>query len=444
MNTRTPLEGPSTTVVLSISFNHDSSCFAVGLNTGFCILDSETCSLRTARDFNAGIGLVQMMGKANYVGLVGGGRQPKFAANKLILWDDLKSKSALEISALTPVRGVQLSKERIVVVLQNSVRIYKFAKPPSLLSVYETANNPWGLCCLSARRIAFPGRTTGHVQLVELATGNVSIIPAHSSAIKAIQLSPDGELLATASEKGTLIRVFATSNCARLVELRRGIDRATIFSLAFNPSGTMLACTSDKSTLHIFDVPHPNKRHQTDASPDSPHLRPQQHNGSTSASITSSGVAAPTGDSGNTNTTAAQNRGKYGFLSRLPLMPRLFSDVYSFASAPFASSDHDTNGTSVAAAGGLARLPPDGNATLGTSRPPKGVIGWIGEDTLLVVGAGRDPRWEKFVVVVQEEAGQQQQQQQDGGLPGRGGAGGGRRRAVVRVGWKRYLGGSLT
>ncbi len=36
MNTRTPLESPSSTVVLSISFNDDCSCFAVGLNTGFC------------------------------------------------------------------------------------------------------------------------------------------------------------------------------------------------------------------------------------------------------------------------------------------------------------------------------------------------------------------------------------------------------------------------
>jgi hypothetical protein len=33
-------------------------------------------------DFNAGVGLVRMMGKTNYVGLVGGGKQPKFAANK--------------------------------------------------------------------------------------------------------------------------------------------------------------------------------------------------------------------------------------------------------------------------------------------------------------------------------------------------------------------------
>jgi WD repeat-containing protein 45 len=158
-----------------------------------------------------------MMGKANILGLVGGGKQPKFAANKvraafpvccypmtnpvqLILWDDLRSKSVLEISLLTPVRGVQLSKERIVVVLQNSVRIYQFAKTPSLLSSYETAHNYWGLCCLSSKRLAFPGRTTGHIQLVTLGSGTVSIIPAHSSAVRAIELSRDGELLATASE----------------------------------------------------------------------------------------------------------------------------------------------------------------------------------------------------------------------------------------------------
>lgn len=46
----------------------------------------------------------------------------------------------------------------------------------------------------------FPGRTPGQVQLVELATGNVSIIPAHSSSLRAIDISRDGDILATASE----------------------------------------------------------------------------------------------------------------------------------------------------------------------------------------------------------------------------------------------------
>jgi len=37
----------------------------------------------SSADFNAGIGLVQMMGTTNYLALVGGGRSPKFAMNKV-------------------------------------------------------------------------------------------------------------------------------------------------------------------------------------------------------------------------------------------------------------------------------------------------------------------------------------------------------------------------
>ncbi|KAL1859512.1 hypothetical protein VTK73DRAFT_7587 [Phialemonium thermophilum] len=393
MNTRPVIESPSTTVVLSVSFNDDCSCFAVGLDSGFCIFYAKTCLLKTTRDFNAGIGLVQMMGTANFLALVGGGRQPKFAQNKVILWDDSKSRIALEISTLTAVRGAQLAKNRIVVVLQNSVRVYSFAKPPNLLATYETADNLLGLCCLSERTIAFPGRTPGQVQLVEVATGNVSIIPAHSSPLRAMQLSRDGELLATASETGTLIRVFATSNCARIAELRRGIDPATVFSLAFSPSGSMLACTSDKSTLHIFDVPYFKKPGRQSAPARS--RSPQVGSGSSQT-----GVSPPADD----------GRGKWGILGKIPLMPRMFSDVYSFASSPFEAGDEPLVGG----------LPMSANTTLGTSRPPKGVIGWVSEDTLLVVGAGKDARWEKFVIGKDEQGS----------------------RFCIREGWKRYLGNS--
>jgi hypothetical protein len=34
-------------------------------------------------DFNAGIAAVQMLGNANFVALVGGGKQPKFSQNKV-------------------------------------------------------------------------------------------------------------------------------------------------------------------------------------------------------------------------------------------------------------------------------------------------------------------------------------------------------------------------
>ena len=82
----------------------------------------------------------------------------------------------------------------------NSVHIYAFSSPPTKLSVYETADNSAGLCCLGSKIVAFPGPTPGQVKLVEIDRGNVSIVPAHGSPLKAMELSSDGEVLATASE----------------------------------------------------------------------------------------------------------------------------------------------------------------------------------------------------------------------------------------------------
>lgn len=167
----------------------------------------------------AGIGLAQVMGNTNVIALVGGGRRPKFAANKVrlslaialdirssrrmlqvVLWDEAKQKGGIEITTLTPVRAVRISQGRVVVVLQNSVQTYNL-KQGKLTAEYETADNLGGLCCMSHKQIAFPGRTPGQVQIVEILTGNVSIIPAHSTALRALTFSRDGELLATASDQ---------------------------------------------------------------------------------------------------------------------------------------------------------------------------------------------------------------------------------------------------
>lgn len=83
MNTRPAIDESTGPVALAVAFNQDSSCFAVGLDTGFCVFNSDPCELKVSRDFNAGIGAAEMLGRANYVALVGGGKNPKFPTNKV-------------------------------------------------------------------------------------------------------------------------------------------------------------------------------------------------------------------------------------------------------------------------------------------------------------------------------------------------------------------------
>jgi len=54
-------------------------------------------------------------------------------------------------------------------------------------------------------------------------------ISAHQGEVACLALNSQGTLVATASDKGTLIRVWDTAKRSLLVELRRGSDPATLY-----------------------------------------------------------------------------------------------------------------------------------------------------------------------------------------------------------------------
>lgn len=170
------------------------------------------------------------------------------------------------------------------------------------------------------------------------------------------------------------------------------MDHATIFDLCFSPSGTLLASTSDKGTLHVFDIPHLYAK--SDFSPISPITAP---NLPSSRPGSAGGAGQSNGNDG---------KGKWGWLSQVPGLPRVFSDTYSFTSIPF-STDEPAAGTFA---------PVSEATTLGTTKPQKGVIGWYDEEHLVVVGVGLDARWEKFQMA-RDDAG---------------------KRFIARVGFKHY------
>ena len=84
------------------------------------------------------------------------------------------------------------------------------------------------------------------------------MIEAHNSPLSCIALNNDGTLLATASEKGTIIRVFSIPDAQKLYQFRRGSIPARIYSMSFNSTSTLLCVSSATETVHIFRLGAPN------------------------------------------------------------------------------------------------------------------------------------------------------------------------------------------
>uniref|UniRef100_A0A8V5GNT5 WD repeat domain phosphoinositide-interacting protein 4 n=1 Tax=Melopsittacus undulatus TaxID=13146 RepID=A0A8V5GNT5_MELUD len=189
--------------VNSIRFNQDQSCFCVAMDTGVRIFNVEPLMEKGHLDAEqvGSVALVEMLNRSNLVALVGGGSSPK-----------LPEASGLCDLCPSPDKAL----------------------------------------------LVFPGHKCGSLQLVDLGVARPgtsrapALIGAHQSEVACVALSPSGALVASASRRGTLIRVFCSQSRARLLELRRGSDPACVHCLAFSPDSSFLCAVSDKGTGHVF------------------------------------------------------------------------------------------------------------------------------------------------------------------------------------------------
>ncbi|ELP92139.1 WD repeat domain phosphoinositide-interacting protein, putative [Entamoeba invadens IP1] len=244
--------------ILCISFNQDYSCFALGTTRGFCVFGIEQTRLRERfkRNFNGGVGIIELLYKSNLVALVGGGPQPVFPPTKLIIWDDYQNKGIAELEYDSPVRAARLKRDIIVVVVDTSVFVYDF-RNLNLRQTFKTCPNPRGLIAVSSsdkKIIAYPSTEDGKVIVSNLETGASASIEAHKHIISAMSLSPEANLLVTASSEGTLFRVWDTARGEKVGEFRRGKNAAEIYSISFSQDGKFIVTNSNRGTIHLYTL----------------------------------------------------------------------------------------------------------------------------------------------------------------------------------------------
>ena len=81
-----------------------------------------------------------------------------------------------------------------------------------------------------------------------------SVLNAHKTPLNWLSISQDGSLLATVSEKGTLIRIFDVGQLKLLREYRRGTKQSDICSLTFSEDNSYILVTATSGTTHLFDL----------------------------------------------------------------------------------------------------------------------------------------------------------------------------------------------
>jgi len=198
--------------------------------------------------------------KCNILALVGGGTEPRYSNNKVMIWDDIQVQCIAELEFSSPVRGVRLRRDKIIIILENKVYIYNFSDLKLVHECINTYSNPQGLCsinCTGNMVMACLGEKVGVVRIETTKDKGFEqplFIPAHNNAISQLALNQEGTILATASDKGTLIRVFDTTTGAKIHEFRRGRNSACIQCISFSKDSTAICLSSDKGTIHIYHL----------------------------------------------------------------------------------------------------------------------------------------------------------------------------------------------
>lgn len=241
-----------------VNFNQDCSSLAIGTRTGYKLLSLNSVDKleliyeSACRD----VTIVERLFSSSLLALVS-----LSSPRRLRVCHFKKGTEICQYSYSNTILAVKLNRARLVVCLEEALYIHNIRDMKVLHTIRDTPPNPRGLCALSINSdncfLAYPGSTTtGEVQLFDAFNLQAKLmIPAHDSSLAAIAFNPSGSKLATASERGTVIRVFNVADGTRLLEFRRGVKRcAHVYSLAFSQDSEFLALSSNTETIHIFKL----------------------------------------------------------------------------------------------------------------------------------------------------------------------------------------------
>lgn len=242
-----------------VNFNQDFTSLSVGYKNAYSLFSLNAVDQQLEEiysNFGDDICLVERLFSSSLLAIVS-----MKAPRKLKVCHFKKGTEICNYSYSNTIKTVRLNRARLVVCLEESLYIHNIRDMKVVHTIRDTPINSAGLCALAADSdncyLAYPGSAvSGELQIFDAVNLNAkTMIPAHDSPLAAMAFSLNGSEIATASEKGTVIRVFSVNDGTKLYEFRRGVKRCvSISSLSFSSCKQYLCCSSNTETVHIFKL----------------------------------------------------------------------------------------------------------------------------------------------------------------------------------------------
>ncbi|KAF7186492.1 Autophagy-related protein [Pseudocercospora fuligena] len=262
-----------------VTFNQDHSLLAVATTRGLRVYSTDPFEL-TNHSYEEDISLVEQLFSTSLVAMILTPRLLRIVNTKR----KQKHSTICELTFHGMVVAVKMNRKRLVVMLEEVAFIYDISNM-KMLHQQMTPLNPGGICAISPNSennyMAIPHyqktpqnpntqpshvpksivkeSISGDVLLYDLnKMEEVTVIQAHQAPLSYIAINNDGTLMATSSEKGTVIRVFSIPDGKKLYQFRRGSIPARIYCMSFNATSTLLCVSSATETVHVFKLAPPS------------------------------------------------------------------------------------------------------------------------------------------------------------------------------------------
>ena len=236
------------TEILSLDISQDSTTLGIGTSESFAIYSlSETPKLvYKPIELFGSVSIIRLLNQTSLVLLVGAGYQPHSSPRRLSVYNTRRNSIILNKEFESKINDLKLNSQRVVLLQGNEIHVFDLN---NFILLFKIPAKTETISFSSKNLIAFP--TNCQVNIYN--ESPISIFTAHNSNITHIVFSCNNEMIATCSEKGTVVKIFSI-NGALIHEYKRGSIPCKINYLRFSNDDSSILCASDSKSTHLFSL----------------------------------------------------------------------------------------------------------------------------------------------------------------------------------------------